>query len=201
MKLSEAINLAQYGELNSLAVAKNTEAVISFINLALIELYNLFSLRTGETIIRTKPGVYTYQVPADFMYIVSAYTRINEEVKELAVNEEKNVNSINMVGYDKVQIPFSDTVNVVSLLYVQRPVQFTIDDLDEEIPLPPQMLQAMFCYVAYKAHGAVRLDGQSEGDIYFLRFKRLVDDLRHRGTPIASDDLSMDDRLRMRGFP
>lgn len=201
MKLSEAINTAKYSELNTLNIANNEEAIISLINLAMVELYNLFALETEEKVIVTTPGEIIYQLPEDFMYMVGANALFDDKIVELPINEEKNPESVNTVGYNKIQIPFDARSKAVGILYVKKPPVFTVDSLEEQIPIPPQLYQAMFCYVAYKAHGAIRLDGQSEGDIYFMRFKRICDEIKQRGTAIASDDLSMDDRIYRRGFP
>lgn len=201
MKLSEAINIAKFSELNTLNIANNEEAIISLINLAMVELYNLFALETEEEIIPLTPGETIYELPEDFMYMIGANALFEDKIAELPINEEKNPESVNTVGYNKIQVPFVDKSNTVGILYVKKPPVFTIDNLEEYIPIPPQLYQAMFCYVAYKAHGAIRLDGQSEGDIYFMRFKRICDEIKQRGTAIASDDLSMDDRIYSRGFP
>lgn len=201
MKLSEAIKTAKVSELNTLNIASDTEAVITLINLALVELYNLFALRTEEAVIPLRPDTAIYDLPSDFMYLVSAYTTKDGKVVELPVNEEKDPNSVNTVGYNRVQVPFFATSTVLSVVYVQLPPTYTIDDLDVELPVPPQLYQALFCYVAYKAHGAIRLNGQSEGDVYYARFKKICDELRQRGTAIASDDISMDMRVYDRGFP
>ena len=46
------------------------------------------------------------------------------------------------------------------------------------------------------------MDGQQEeGDVYYQRFRRSCDDIKKQGTSIASDDLSMDNRIALRGFP
>jgi hypothetical protein len=201
MRLDEAITVATYSELNTLSLSDKKEAIIALINLGLTELYNLFVLRTEEVVISLLPGKTIYQLPEDFMYIINAYTKRDNEVMELKVNEEKDPDSINTVGYNKLQIPFSFTADKVAIIYAQRPPHLTLDNLEDEIPLPSQMLQALFTFVAYKAHGAIRLDGQSEGDVYYSRFKQICNDLRQRGTVVASDDISMDDRLYSRGFP
>ena len=205
MKLSEAINICKYSELNTLAVKDNLEAITSFINLGLLELYNIFALKTEEFLIELQDGVTIYDLPDDFMYITGAFEVPDngENSKDVPINEEGNPYSINTINFRQVQVPLSMTGSYVSIIYVVKPTYLSATaDLDTELPIPDNMVQPLLNFVAYKAHGAIKLDGQqSEGDVYYMRFKRSCDDLKQRGTAIAADDLSMDTRLSTRGFP
>lgn len=204
MKLSEAINICKYSELNTLAVKDNLEAITSFINLGLLELYNIFALKTEEFLIELQDGVTVYDLPDDFMYITGAFEVPDkgENTKEVPINEEGNPYSVNTINFKQVQIPLSIAGAYVSIIYVVKPTYLTPADLEVELPIPDNMVQPLLNFVAYKAHGAIKLDGQqSEGDVYYVRFKRSCDELKQRGTAIAADDLSMDTRLATRGFP
>lgn len=205
MKLSEVVNIAKYSELNTLAVKDNTAAIVSFINLGLVELYGIFSLMTEEYIIDLVDGVTIYDLPSDFMFLTGAYEAppLNSpsDMVPLPVNEEGNPLSINTVNFKQVQVPTSVEGAYISIIYVPKPKVMSPDNLEEELPLPEQLLQPLLNFVAFKGHGAIRLDGQGEGDEYYRRFKRSCDDVKLRGIGIASDDLSMDDRTTYRGFP
>lgn len=205
MKLSEVVNIAKYSELNTLAVKDNTAAIVSFINLGLVELYGIFSLMTEEYIIDLVDGVTIYDLPSDFMFLTGAYEAppLNSpsDMIPLPVNEEGNPLSINTVNFKQVQVPTSVEGAYISIIYVPKPKVMSPDNLEEELPLPEQLLQPLLNFVAFKGHGAIRLDGQGEGDEYYRRFKRSCDDVKLRGIGIASDDLSMVDRTTYRGFP
>lgn len=203
MRLSEAINVCKHSELNTLAVKDNNEAIVSFINLGLLELYNIFALKTEEHLIALEDGVTIYDLPADFMYMTGAFEtpETGHNSKSVPVNEEGNPYSINMINFKQVQVPLSVSGAYVSIIYVVKPNNMSIDDLEVELPIPDNMVQCLLNFVAYKGHGAIKLDGQQrEGDVYYQRFKRSCDDLKKQGTAIASDDLSMDTRLHTRGF-
>jgi hypothetical protein len=207
MKLSEAINVCKYSELNTLAVKDNVEAIVSFINLGLLELYGIFALNTKEHLITLSKGVSIYDLPDDFMYLTGAFEEDSSSYgvgnsSTLAINEENNPFSFNTVNFRQVQIPVSTTGSVIGVIYVPKPTPMTADDLDVELPIPDTLVQCLLNFVAYKGHGAIKLDGQqSEGDIYYKRFKRSCSEIKSQGTAIAADDLSMDTRLGTRGFP
>jgi hypothetical protein len=204
MKLSEAINVCKYSELNTLAVKDNIEAIVSFINLGLVELYGLFTLSAKEYVIELEEGKTVYSMPDDFMYLTGAFEGPGKGAYPVAlpINEEGNPYSLNTANFREVQIPFAVTGALIGIVYVAKPEAMSAGRLSEELPIPDSLIQCLLNFVAYKGHGAIKLDGQqSEGDIYYKRFKRSCDAIKSQGTAISADDLSMDTRLSTRGFP
>lgn len=204
MQLKEAIDICKYSELNQLAVKNNDAAIVAFINLGLLELYNIFALKTEEYLIELEDGVTIYDLPDNFMYLTGAFEPPSNgrNSQPVPINEESNPYSVNTINFKQVQVPLSVTGAYISLIYVVKPNTLSADDLSAELPIPDNLIQPLFNFVAYKAHGAIRLDGQqSEGDVYYSRFKRSCDEIKRQGTSIAADDLSMCSRLQTRGFP
>lgn len=206
MKLNDAIMLSKYSELNTLAIKQDTSAIISFMNLGILELYNIFALRTEEHLIELEEAVTIYDLPSDFMYMTGAFEAPAYgsplPSKPLPINEESNPLSVNTINFNQVQVPLVAKGSYIGIIYVKKPKMFTINDLNEDLPIPDQLVQCLLTFVAAKAHGSIRLDGQqSEGDVYFARFKRMCDEMKNLGTSIASDDLSMASRIYSRGFP
>ena len=204
MQLKEAIDICKYSELNQLAIKNNDAAIVAFINLGLLELYNIFALRTEEHLIELEDGVTIYDLPDNFMYLTGAFEPPSNgrNSQPVPINEESNPYSVNTINFRQVQVPLSVTGAYISLIYVVKPNTLTASNLAEELPIPDNLIQPLFNFVAYKAHGAIRLDGQqSEGDVYYSRFKRSCDEIKRQGTSIAADDLSMCSRLQTRGFP
>lgn len=203
MTLDEFINVAKYSELRSLAVKDDPVVIIAFANLGLLELYSIFNLHTEEVVIVLESGKTIYDMPEDFMYITGAYELgTASNAVPLPINEEGNLFSINTINFKQVQIPLSVTGTYVGIMYAQKPPVLSSDDLAAQLPIPDHLIQCLLHFVAFKGHGGVRLDGQQEeGDVYYQRFRRSCDDIKKQGTSIASDDLSMDNRLALRGFP
>ena len=205
MKLSEIITIARHSELNTLAVKDNVPAIISFINLGLLELYSQFNLYTEEFLIDLMDGTSIYDLPEDFMYLTGAFEApaegSQENSKPLPINEESNPYSVNTINYKQVQVPLNTTGAYISLLYTPKPQNFTPEDLEDEVPLPDSLVQLLLNFVAYKGHGAIRVEGQGDSDMYFTRFRRSCEERKSQGVAIASDDLSMDTRIHTRGFP
>ncbi len=205
MLLSELLNVAKYSELNTLSVKDDIPALVSFVNLGLIDLYGLFSLRTEEHIIELRDGVTIYDLPADFMFITGAYEApsifSNDNSINLPINEEGNARSINTINFRQVQIPLSLTGDYVGIVYVAKPELMTADNLNVDLPIPDQLVQPLLNFISFKGHGGNTVNGQTEGDIYYARYRRSCDDIKRQGISIASDDLGMSNRLGYRGFP
>ena len=92
MKLSEVLNISRHSELNTLAVKDNNEALVSFVNLGILELYSQFALDSEEFIIPLRSDRTIYDLPHDFMYLVSAYESSGAGLQgsiNLPVNNEK----------------------------------------------------------------------------------------------------------------
>lgn len=206
MVLNDFINSLVGSELRSLAVAEEPEMIVSFINTGIIELYNKFPIKTEEYTIQVEGGKTIYELPEDFLYIISASeytdTGIDSGVASMPINETNNLNSLNTVSFNQVQIPLNIEGREVYVIYVPKPRVLSHKRLHEEIPVPDVMLQALMSFVGFKGHGAIHLDGQSKNaDVYYARFRQLCDELSLRSTPIAPDSLDMGDRLFTRGFP
>jgi len=203
MTLQDFINTAKYSELNSLAIKSNDNAIISFVNLGLIELYARFALRTEEYLIELLDNVTIYDMPANFMYLVGAYEEVPKNtttnVVEVPVNEENNPFSVNTINYKQVQIPLSVAGGYISLLYVPKPEVVT--EMADELPIPEQMVTPLLAYVAYKGHASVKATGENnDTGMYWSRFEKACEKLKELGVGVTPDDMSMSDRIRMRGF-
>lgn len=201
MTLRELITIAKYSELNTLRIAENDEVVVAFINLGLLELYGLFPLYTEEQILDLEDGKYIYDLNDDFMYMTGAYDVDDAgQVRMLPINEEANPLSVNTINFRQVQIPSVVTGAEIGITYVPKPPKMSHDNQDVEVPLPPALLQPLLNFVAFKAHSGMRADQEGEGNSYERRFLRSVENVRSRGIGIASDDMSMDNKLAQRGF-
>ena len=212
MTVQNVIDLAVTGELRNLAVSKEPESILSYLNLGLIELYKRFPLNVEEAIITlrddkeiymldgTDPDV-SMDVTKDYMWVVAAYGEVDEHssqaVNILPINEEDNPLSINTVSWNKVQIPLTVEGGFISLMYVTAPRYLTLADLDTAIAIPPQMLEALLHYIGYRAHGAVDGNIQSENSTHYQRFELSCKQIETRGM-LTSDDLNMVNKFKNR---
>ena len=203
MTIRQVIDLAKTSELANLSIGNKDEVVLGYINLGMIELYKRFNLRVEEWIITLEDNVDIYTTPSDFMWAIAAYGEVTDNqtdsVNELPINEEDNPLSINTVKWNKVQIPLSISGAYVSIIYAASPVYYAMADLDKEIDLPIQMIDAMLAYIGYKANSTIDSGVQTEDSVWYSKFEascaRLEEKSMHN-----SNDMFMNKRLDTRGF-
>lgn len=201
MTVRQIADLAKNSELNGIALANRDEAVIGFMNLGILELHKRFQLKVEEYVITLVDGQDIYSMPNDYMWIVAAYGEVDirstETVNELPINEEDNPLSINTVGWNKVQVPVSVAGTYVSIIYVAKPETYVMGD--DEVDLPPQMIDALLAFIGYKANAAIDSGVQTEDSAWYQRFEHACDKLREYGM-INGDDMYMNQRITTRGF-
>lgn len=203
MTVRQVVELARTSELSNLSKFVSDEVVVGYINLAMIEMYKRFGLRNKEWLIELVDGVDIYTMPADFMWAVAAYGEVDirstEIVNQLPINEEDNPLSINTVSWNKLQVPVAVSGAYISVIYVASPDMYTINDLEEVLDLPPQMLEALLAYVGYKGNSTIDSGVQTEDNAWYIRFEASCNKIREYGV-MTSDDMYMNKRLSTRGY-
>ena len=203
MTVGQIIDLAKNGELNGLNVGSKPEVLVGYMNLGVLELYKRFQLKVEEYVIELQNNVDIYTMPTNYMWMLAAYGEVPtdsvENVNILPINEEDNPLSINTVGWNKVQVPVSVVGAYVSIIYVASSPVYTINELDTEVDIPAQMVEALLAYMGYRANSAIDTGVQTEDSIYYQRFEASCEKLRQFGM-FNSDDMFMNKRIALRGF-
>lgn len=169
MKISTIINLATYGELNQLSIKNNTEIILSFMYLGLIELYKRFNIgiKTETFTSTTTTSVYNLR-NTDINQILTIYDSNKKELISKLVQCDTD--------YDYSQINFNTILltnpkdELLTVVYKASPPE--IDETTETIELPDDMLEALLHYIGFKAHSAVNGNKNSENDNHYLKFER-----------------------------
>lgn len=193
MLVSDVINDVKYGELQQLSLKDDNDAVISFINLGLLELYKRFNLRTEEAIITlysnttmytldpTLPGV---DMPSDcdFMYIQGIY---DEEGNIVELNNEDAPLSVLTPTYNTIQVPNPSDLTFLSVIYVAGPTRVTATT--DVIKLPPALYEALLHYIGYRGHGSVDGSINTENNTHYMRFEKSCDTAKYFGLVTADE--------------
>lgn len=204
MIIEDVIYLAKYSELSSVAVKDDTIAILSFVNLGMIELYKRFALKRVEFVIPVIEGQTVYDMPSDFMYATSAFQKVRygEELRneDVPLNEELSYDSVFFPAYNKIQIPDDLDVTEITVIYVPKPPRYTREDLELELDLPEVLLDCLLSYLGYKAHLGIRSDGQSENNYHALRFERSVKEAKELGVCPSTDYYRVVNKVESKGF-
>ena len=204
MLVSEVVNLAVSGELRQLAVRKDTSAVISFINLGLLELYKRFPLQQEEAIITLRNGKTTYVMDSsdsdvsmgslnNYLIISECYDNQGDPVP---INDEQNILGVMTPTYNTVEIPNIIDGEKISVIYRSSP-KFVVSD-SETLKIPMQLLEALLYYVGFKGHSTVTSDVKSENNAHYIRYDQSCLRVGAEGLVLVNDLVSYN--FNLRGF-
>jgi hypothetical protein len=205
MTIGDIVNLVRYSELNNIVLKDDLDAIISFMNLGLIELYKKFPLRVEEHIIKLSDSTEIYSMPSDYMWIIAAYDEVmlpnsSRNVELIPVNEEDNPLGINTIGFNQIQVPLNVDGEYISIIYAASPERiYTAADVNEQVPVPPQMVTALLSYIGYRAHLSISGNIQNENNVHYKRFEDACVEIERKGM-YNTDDLSMKQRIYDKGF-
>lgn len=212
MTVGEVIDMAKFGELRNLVAGPDEDrAIVSYLNLGLIELYKRFPLSVKEHLVELSADQEIYTLPSDCMWVISAYGEVPADMRnvytnELDINNEDNPLSINTVGWNQIQVPLSVDSAYVSLIYAAGPdssQKITYDALESykqsNIAIPLQLIEPLLHYVGYRAHGAMDGNVQAESNTHYMRFDASCKKVKVEGM-ITRDNLDMDYRISDRGY-
>lgn len=188
------INDASHSVVNQLAVKSNVDAMLSYINQALVAVYEEFTLKTGEQVVVLHENQTIYTLNNDCMVVLGAY---DEDGNQLTINDEKDPFSILTPSYNEIQVPNPVEGEAIGVIYLVEPTKMvTVNDV---LPVPRSMVQPMLMYIGFLAHASIDGGVQTENNTHYMRYKAAVDRVRALGL-IATDTTSTDDKFDERGF-
>ena len=205
MTAQDVINLAKNAELKQLAVKTDDSAVLGFINLGLLEIYKRFSLKEAEAIITQTLGKSSYTLNSEdpdvsvsendnLLLVVAVY---NEKGECLPINDANDPKSIYTPTYNTIEIPDVIDGEILSVIYRVSPKFLT--SVDDTVPIPPQLLEALLNYVGYKGHTSIN-DKPAEGSpSYLTKFENSCLKVMYEGL-LPQDDISHSKKFITRGF-
>ena len=206
MLVSEAVTLLKHAELKQLAVRNDPDAILGFINLGVLELHKRFPLWESEAGITQTTGVLLYSLDGedpnvqicmadhDIQMIQEVY---DEDDNPYEINNDKDPDSLYTPQPHKLRLPSVVQGYRMSVVYKATP-KFLKKDT-ETVPLPPQFIEALFLYVAYKAHISIKSGVKDENNTHFIRFESSCNRITLEGVyPQKTLDTS---KLHQRCFP
>ena len=182
----------------------NIAILISYLNEANLEVHKHFGLIQKELVLSDVTNNSIHSVPVDFLYAVSAEFNDGTEV---AINNERT-NFTDKVDYNvsllfpspfKILVKGTDVLkrDDISVVYVSIPPAITLTS--QFIDLPQVYNEALYNYVAYKAHASLKGDIKEENNTYYLRYRESLKNIRLLGMT-NSDNLDSNVKLTDRGF-
>lgn len=198
MKVRDIIEYAQYGELKQLSLKDDVSALLSFINLGLVELYKRFNLSIKTEIIQTVPEIKVYNLRnTDISNILIVYNSKGEKLSFKQVTDEDEEYDITQLSYNSFLFREPNNEEIM-FLYKASP-EF-VNNEEDEIKIPKDMFNALLNYIAYK--GQMTMNKQNNLQSPMVNFYNIFDkecqDLEQRGYSI--DLFSTESAVQKWGF-
>lgn len=188
MIVTDAINLLKNTELKQLAIKDDKPGVIGLLNLGVLEIHKRFVLWEAEATLNMVTDVLTYKLDGidpnvtidlsdhDLLMIEEVYY---EDGSEIPLNDENDTTSVATPKYHTIELVESTPPDVMYVIYRASPI--FMKNEKETINLPPQFLEALFFYVAFKAHGSIKTEGPSQSYAYYKQFERSLASIKENG--------------------
>lgn len=198
MKVRDIIEYAQYGELKQLSLKDDVSALLSFINLGLVELYKRFNLSIKTEIIQTVPEIKVYNLRnTDISNILIVYNSKGEKLSFKQVTDEDEEYDITQLSYNSFLFREPNNEEIM-FLYKASP-EF-VNNEEDEIKIPKDMFNALLNYIAYK--GQMTMNKQNNLQSPMVNFYNIFDkecqDLEQRGYNV--DLFSTESAVQKWGF-
>ena len=218
MKLSEIFNYLNYGELAEISLGganeagileENYPAIVSHLNMGLIELYKRFPLRKNSVKVQMYDSISVYKLITEFSatngsalikYIldsaedpftgkvlqIDSVTSDNKEINLILNDTSVTQDVIQTLSHNSFEIINFTPDQILTVNYKESPELISVTNLDPsavEIDLPDSLLEPLVYYIAARAHTNVpSIEGNpSESTLYYQKFELSVRKVKEYG--------------------
>jgi len=190
MRLREIYNILKDTELKQIVVGEDEQAVITYMNLALIEIYGKFNILQEEQIITVVPGQTRYRLQDNSQRVLQVYMRNLNKYPLLGEDNfiEVPINDINC-DYSVftpqpyvLHVPNPEEGVVYSVMQTVTPPYITKQNMDTvDFIVPPQLLEAILNYAAYRAYKSMNGDEQTELGSHYRAYTTSCNEILKKG--------------------
>jgi len=178
MLASAAITKLSNAELKQLSVKTDNDAVLGYLNDAVLELHKRFNLWQEEALI-TQPDADTLSYDLDGVdvnvtidlsdHILLLIDKVYDpDSSEVSLNDEDDPYGAATPRYNRVEFPEAVADDVYSVIYRGAPIDMTV--VGDTILLPPALFEPMYFYVGFRAHVSQKGSKDLENNTHFQRY-------------------------------
>ncbi|NOQ48130.1 MAG: hypothetical protein GQ576_03170, partial [Methanococcoides sp.] len=146
--------------------------------MGILEIYKRFNLWEAEAVITMADGVLLYKldgldanVAIDLSdHVLLMIEEVYEETGEkMVLNDELDPYSVSTPQYHQIEVVEEVIGQTMGVIYRAAPLFLTNEK--QELPIPPQFIEALFHYVGFKGHGSIKSDIRGENNTHYIRFE------------------------------
>ena len=233
MTLDECLKQLALGKLSNLSLAEGgqiktekKEAIVNYINEALLRLYTQFPIKekslivelyegrtvyplTSEHLIRNRKGQitdeYEYYImdtpdnsfQDDILTIMSVWDDID---RKRPLNDPENILSVMTPQPNVIEVNVTATGRVLNIIYRAKHLILTPTKGTDKVELPANLFGALFSYVAFLVHSSMNTkEAVENAQKYYAEYQNIVNEVIQNQT-FTPDKLTLDRKFIKRGW-
>ena len=190
MRLKDVYDILKNTELKQIIVGEDESQIIALMNLGLIEIYGKFSILQEEQLIRVSTGITRYRLQDNSQKVLQVYYRDtqnhpmlgNDEFQEIPLNDINSDESVFTPQPYVLHIPNPTAGRVYSVVQVVTPPFITKDNIETvDLIFPPQFLDPLVNYIAYRAYKSMNGDEQTEIGTHWRAYAASCNEVYKKG--------------------
>ena len=194
MLVSEAITNMSNSEMKQLFAKTDTAAMIGYLNEAVLALHKRFNLWQDEAIVTHATAITLYKLDGidsnvaidlsdkRLLLITEAY---DYEGTELSLNDEDDTYGAVTPKYNWIEFPLAGLAVPEDFSFIFRAAPLDMTVVTDEIDLPPTLEEAMYFYVAFRAHASQKGTKDTENMNHLAKFNDSCDRAQALGLIVA----------------
>lgn len=207
MRLRDLFDILQNTELKQIIVGEDDQKVLDLLNLALIEVYGKFNILQEEQLITIIPGKTRYRLQDNSQRVLQVYYR---NIKKNPISGDNSFEEVplNDINCDEsvftpqpyvLHIPNSIDGRIYSVMQTVIPPLVTKSNLDTlDMLIPPQFIEVIVNYAAYRAYKSMNGDAQSEIGSHYRAYMQSCNETYRKG--MINYSMLTNTKLIDRGF-
>lgn len=208
MRIKQIFDILQSTELKQIASGKDEDRVLTFLNLALIEVYGKFNILQEEQVITIVAGQTRYILQDNSQRIVQVFYRNLEKhpllgddgYREVPLNDTECDESVFTPQPYVLHIPNPDAGREYSVIQTVTPPYITKENINTvDFIVPPQYLEPILHYAAYRAYKAMNGDEKTEIGSHYKFYILSCDEVYRKG--LVQYNMMTNVKGTDRGFP
>ncbi len=207
MRLQQIVDILVSTELKQIVTGEDDAKVLSLLNLALMDVYARFAILQEEQLINVVAGKTRYRLQDNSQKILQVYLyddgdkhgNINDNWKEVPINDINCDYSIFTPQPYVVHIPNPVEGRKYSIVQLVTPPYITASNIGTtDFTVPPQLLEPIVNYVAYRAYKSMNGDEATEIGSHYRAYENSCKNVLKRG--LLNSTIITNLKLTHRGF-
>jgi len=207
MRLKEIFDILRCTELKQIIIGEDEDQIISLMNLGLIEIYGKFNILQEDQTIYIKEGVTRYNLVDNSQKVLQVFCRNvhddplrgEDKFEEIPLNDINDDRSVYTTQPFLLHVPNPDKGMVYSVIQVVTPPYITKENIETlDINFPPQFLDPLVNYIAFRAYKSMNGDERTEIGSHWRAYMMSCDEVYRKG--LAQYSVLTNIKLNDRGF-